>query len=48
MKAALPNDVMIEEIFAGATPFFVALLVALSLVISFPQISLFLPRLLMG
>jgi tripartite ATP-independent transporter DctM subunit len=48
MKAALPEDVMIEEIFIGAAPFFLMLFVALALVIAFPQISLFLPRLLMG
>lgn len=48
MKAALPDDVKIEEIFLGAAPFFVMLLFALALVIIFPEISLFLPRLLLG
>lgn len=48
MKASLPPDVKIEEIFLGAAPFFVMLLVALALVIVFPEISLFLPRLLLG
>jgi len=40
--------VRVEEIFLGAAPFFVVLLVALALVIAFPQISLFIPRLLLG
>jgi tripartite ATP-independent transporter DctM subunit len=48
MKAALPDDVRIEEIFLGAAPFFITLLIALALIIAFPQISLFLPRLLLG
>jgi tripartite ATP-independent transporter DctM subunit len=48
MKAALPDDVKIEEIFRGCVPFFAALLVALALVIAFPEISHFLPRLLFG
>lgn len=48
MKAALPDGVKIEEIFRGCVPFFAALLVALALVIAFPGISHFLPRLLFG
>ena len=48
MKASLPPDVRIEEIFLGSAPFFVVLLLALALVIAFPQISLFIPRLLLG
>jgi tripartite ATP-independent transporter DctM subunit len=48
MKASLPPDVRIEEIFLGSAPFFVVLLLALALVIAFPQISLFVPRLLLG
>jgi tripartite ATP-independent transporter DctM subunit len=48
MKAALPDDVRIEDIFLGCVPFFVALLVSLGLVIAFPEISHFLPRLLLG
>ena len=48
MKAALPADVKVEDIFIGCAPFFGALLVALSLVIAFPQISHFFPRLLLG
>lgn len=48
MKASLPDDVSVQEIFAGVTPFFIALLVALGIVITFPQVSLFLPRLLIG
>jgi len=48
MKASLPPDVRVEEIFLGAAPVFVVLRVALALVIAFPQISLFIPRLLLG
>jgi tripartite ATP-independent transporter DctM subunit len=48
MKASLPPDVRIEEIFLGAAPFFFMLIIALALVMTFPQISLFLPKLLLG
>jgi C4-dicarboxylate transporter, DctM subunit len=48
MKAALPPDVTIEEIFAGSAPFFFMLLVALGIIIAFPQVSLFIPTLLLG
>ncbi len=48
MKASLPDDVSVQEIFMGVTPFFFALLLALAIVIIFPQVSLFLPKLLIG
>lgn len=48
MKAALPDDVKVEEIFLGVAPFFFMLLVALAIIIIFPEISLFLPRILLG
>ncbi len=48
MKASLPNDVSVQEIFMGVTPFFIALLIALAIIITFPQVSLFLPKLLIG
>jgi TRAP-type C4-dicarboxylate transport system permease large subunit len=48
MKAALPDDVRVEDIFLGCAPFFAALLASLALVIAFPEISHFLPRLLLG
>lgn len=48
MKASLPEDVTIEEIFAGVMPFFIVLLAALLLVILVPGISLWIPRLLFG
>jgi TRAP-type C4-dicarboxylate transport system permease large subunit len=48
MKAALPDDVKIEEIFHGCFPFYSALLVSLGLIIAFPEISNFLPRVLSG
>jgi tripartite ATP-independent transporter DctM subunit len=46
MKASLPPDVPVEEIFAGVMPFMGALLVALGLLIAFPGMSTFLPELL--
>lgn len=48
MKAVLPDDVKIEDIFRGCLPFYAALLVSLGLVIAFPEISHFLPCLLIG
>jgi tripartite ATP-independent transporter DctM subunit len=48
MKASLPDDVRVEEIFLGTAPFFFMLLAALAIVIVFPEISLFLPRMLLG
>jgi tripartite ATP-independent transporter DctM subunit len=48
MKAALPRDVRVEDIFLGVAPFFVTLLAVLVLIIIFPEISLFVPRLLLG
>jgi TRAP-type C4-dicarboxylate transport system permease large subunit len=40
--------VKVEEIFLGVAPFFFMLLVALAIIIIFPEISLFLPRILLG
>lgn len=48
MKASLPGDVKLDEIFAGSTPFFVVLLAVLGILIAVPEITLFLPRLLIG
>jgi tripartite ATP-independent transporter DctM subunit len=48
MKGALGKEVKLEEIFAGALPF-VFLMVLITIILSiFPQISLFLPDLMMG
>lgn len=46
MKASLPYKVDVWEIFAGAFPFFLVLLVVLALLIAFPSITLFLPNLI--
>lgn len=46
MKSALGPEVPIEEIFIGAAPFLVVLLLALAVVVLVPELSLFLPRLL--
>lgn len=48
MKAALPDSVQLEDIYAGAAPFLLVLLVTLALIIMFPQLSLFVPNLLFG
>jgi C4-dicarboxylate transporter DctM subunit len=45
MKAALGEDVTIEEIFLGAFPFLVMMLVFLIFLVAFPSISLWLPNL---
>jgi TRAP-type mannitol/chloroaromatic compound transport system permease large subunit len=48
MKGALGKEVKLEEIFAGALPF-VFLMVLITIILSiYPQISLFLPNLMMG
>jgi tripartite ATP-independent transporter DctM subunit len=40
------TNVPLNKVYAGVTPFWIALMVAISLVIIFPQISLFLPRMM--
>ncbi len=44
MKAAMPAETTIDEIFSASRPFFVVLLVALAVIIGFPQITLWLPK----
>jgi TRAP-type mannitol/chloroaromatic compound transport system permease large subunit len=44
MKAAMPTETTIDEIFSASRPFFVVLLVALAVIIGFPQITLWLPK----
>ena len=46
MKSSLEGAATVEEIFAGAMPFMVKLIVALAIVIAFPAISTWLPSLL--
>jgi len=46
MKASLPPDISLEDIYAGSAPFLIVLLITLGLLIAFPQITLFLPHLL--
>jgi len=48
MKASLPGNVRVEEIFAGVMPFILALLAALGLLIAFPQLSTALPNAMFG
>jgi TRAP-type C4-dicarboxylate transport system permease large subunit len=46
MKSAMGDAVRIDEIFAGAVPFILLLLVALGIIIAFPQLSTWLPSLM--
>jgi tripartite ATP-independent transporter DctM subunit len=48
MKAALGDEVDLREIFAGATPFVVLMLVIVSILAAFPEISLWLPKYMAG
>ena len=40
------TNVPLNKVYAGVTPFWIALLVAISLVIIFPEIALFLPKMM--
>lgn len=44
MKAAMPTETTISEIFSASLPFFVVLLGALGVIIAFPMITLWLPK----
>ncbi|WP_372921605.1 TRAP transporter large permease [Roseovarius sp.] len=46
MKASLPADVRIEEIYRGALPFLGVLMLALAVLIAFPALTLWLPDML--
>jgi tripartite ATP-independent transporter DctM subunit len=46
MKSAIGDGVRVDEIFAGALPFILLLVVALGIIIAFPQLSTWLPSLM--
>lgn len=48
MKAALPESVTLEDIYAGSAPFLLVLLLTLAVIVMFPQLTLFVPNLLFG
>lgn len=48
MKAALGDEVQLNEIFMGATPFVVLMLVIALIIAAFPEISLWLPNYMAG
>jgi TRAP-type C4-dicarboxylate transport system permease large subunit len=48
MKAALPSDVTLEDIYLGSAPFLVVLVIVLAILIALPELTLMLPRLLIG
>jgi C4-dicarboxylate transporter DctM subunit len=46
MKAAMPTETTIDEIFSGSMPFFFVLVGALGVIIALPDITLWLPKLI--
>ena len=46
--AGVRNDISVQDVFRGATPFFVADVVTVAVLIAFPGIVLWLPRLMLG
>lgn len=48
MKAALPGDVRIEEIYVGTAPFLLVLLLSLGLLLAMPGLTIWLPNLIYG
>ena len=46
MKAALGDEVNIEDIFIGSFPFIIMMLVTLAIIILFPPLSTYLPSLM--
>lgn len=48
MKAALPKEIRLEDIYVGSAPFLLVLVICLGILIAFPELSLFVPRLLIG
>jgi len=46
--SGVAKDVPLFDIFKGVMPFFISILILLTLIIYFPSLSLFLPRLMMG
>ncbi len=47
-KSVAPADVKLEDIFRGVFPFFLSMLAVLVIMIAFPEIGTFLPRLMFG
>ena len=48
MKASLPDDVRIEEIYRGTAPFLLVLLLALAILVAMPGLTVWLPNRLFG
>jgi TRAP-type C4-dicarboxylate transport system permease large subunit len=46
MKSALGDEVKIEGIFAGSTPFMLLLFISLAIIMAFPILSTWLPSLM--
>ena len=48
MKGVAPPEVKMQDIYAGIIPFVILQLIGLSLVVQFPEVALWLPRLVLG
>jgi TRAP-type mannitol/chloroaromatic compound transport system permease large subunit len=48
MKAVAPKSVTIEQIYIGIVPFVLLQLMGLGMVMAFPEIALWLPRMLLN
>jgi len=48
MRGVAPPEVTTGEIYRAAMPYVVVLLIGLAILIAFPELSLWLPRLIMG
>jgi len=46
MKSAIEEDIEIAEIFAGAFPFLLLLLISLVIIVAFPSVTIWLPSLM--
>ena len=48
MVAGVRPDISVQDVFRGVTPFFIADAITIALLVSFPGIVLYLPRLASG
>jgi TRAP-type C4-dicarboxylate transport system permease large subunit len=48
LLAGIARDVPITTIYRGITPYFIAMLACTAIIIIFPNIALFLPRMMKG
>ncbi len=48
MRAMAPPEITLKDIYSSITPFVLVMVLALSLVMMFPQIAMWLPNLIYG